>query len=162
MRYSFMTEAGTFTVVSKDFITLPTEMSPAELESCAPMERCPGSKFMPDDTRDKIEFSPDGEAAVYLFDHQAFTTAGRHDTLRDSPKAILIVEMVDDDQSMTVVDIAMDQARDDDDGRNEEALTPPSAVPEPATWLTMLSGFGLLGLALRRARRKRAKGREAL
>jgi hypothetical protein len=31
-------------------------------------------------------------------------------------------------------------------------LTISAAVPEPATWLTMLVGFGLAGAALRRSR----------
>jgi hypothetical protein len=31
-------------------------------------------------------------------------------------------------------------------------VTPPSAVPEPATWMTMLLGFGLIGWQLRRRR----------
>jgi hypothetical protein len=34
-------------------------------------------------------------------------------------------------------------------------VPPPSAVPEPATWLTMLLGFGLIGWQLRRRRVER-------
>jgi hypothetical protein len=30
------------------------------------------------------------------------------------------------------------------------AAVPPGDVPEPATWAMMLTGFGLIGLALRR------------
>ena len=33
-------------------------------------------------------------------------------------------------------------------------IQPPSAVPEPATWMTMLLGFGLVGWRLRRRRPK--------
>ena len=35
-------------------------------------------------------------------------------------------------------------------------LVNPSAVPEPATWAVMLAGFGGLGVAMRRSRRKLA------
>jgi hypothetical protein len=35
-------------------------------------------------------------------------------------------------------------------------LVSPSAVPEPATWAMMLAGFGGLGVAMRRSRRKLA------
>jgi hypothetical protein len=37
---------------------------------------------------------------------------------------------------------------------------PPSAVPEPATWATMIVGFGAVGLLLRMARRRARAGRE--
>jgi hypothetical protein len=33
-----------------------------------------------------------------------------------------------------------------------------AAVPEPATWLMMISGFGVLGMALRRRRRELRAG----
>jgi hypothetical protein len=33
-----------------------------------------------------------------------------------------------------------------------------AAVPEPATWLMMISGFGVLGMALRRRRRQLREG----
>ncbi|MFL6720674.1 MAG: PEPxxWA-CTERM sorting domain-containing protein [Sphingomonas sp.] len=36
-----------------------------------------------------------------------------------------------------------------------EPLAPPSAVPEPGTWATMLLGFGLMGWRLRRRRSAR-------
>jgi hypothetical protein len=35
------------------------------------------------------------------------------------------------------------------------ALTPPGAVPEPASWALMLTGFGLAGVAIRRQRARR-------
>jgi hypothetical protein len=35
------------------------------------------------------------------------------------------------------------------------------AIPEPATWATMLVGFGALGASMRRERRKRLEGRLA-
>ena len=37
----------------------------------------------------------------------------------------------------------------------ENALLNPSAVPEPSTWLMLLAGFGLIGSALRSARRQK-------
>lgn len=37
-----------------------------------------------------------------------------------------------------------------------EASATPGAVPEPASWAMMLGGFGLAGMSLRSARRKRA------
>lgn len=40
-------------------------------------------------------------------------------------------------------------------GDDEPPLTPP-VVPEPGTWATMLLGFGLTGLMIRRRRRKAA------
>lgn len=40
--------------------------------------------------------------------------------------------------------------------RTDPSPTLVPQVPEPATWLTMLAGFGLLGLALRRSRPARA------
>lgn len=38
----------------------------------------------------------------------------------------------------------------------DTTTTPPAAVPEPATWATMVGGFGLIGAALRGRRRGRA------
>ena len=35
----------------------------------------------------------------------------------------------------------------------EAVVNPPSAVPEPATWAMMITGFGLAGTALRRRNR---------
>lgn len=35
-------------------------------------------------------------------------------------------------------------------GENEGGSHPEGAVPEPATWMTMILGFGLIGFALRR------------
>ncbi len=35
---------------------------------------------------------------------------------------------------------------------NGGLLTPPPAVPEPASWALMLAGFGTLGMAMRRRR----------
>lgn len=36
--------------------------------------------------------------------------------------------------------------------QNDITLAPTSAVPEPATWMTMIAGFGLVGFVLRRSR----------
>lgn len=47
------------------------------------------------------------------------------------------------------------QAPPDIVGTNAFSIAAPGAVPEPGTWLTMLLGFGLVGFALRRARRPR-------
>lgn len=39
---------------------------------------------------------------------------------------------------------------------DEPPLTPIPAIPEPAVWLTMLAGFGIMGMALRAAGRRGA------
>ncbi len=38
--------------------------------------------------------------------------------------------------------------------RNGQVVTPPGAVPEPATWAMMIGGFGMIGASLRYRRRK--------
>jgi hypothetical protein len=43
-----------------------------------------------------------------------------------------------------------------------EPVTPPSAVPEPGTWATMLFGFGLMGWRVRAIRRPRAAQQKVL
>lgn len=147
VRYAFLTEAGSFTVRARDYIILPTEIAPAELESCAPSEACPGSTFLPERARDTIEFSPDGKQTRYLFRREAFTTPGRHDTIEDSPQAVLIVTIVADEEGVSLTQIVTEASigRAGDSG---SADVP--AVPEPGTWLMMVSGFGLIGTAVRR------------
>jgi hypothetical protein len=41
-----------------------------------------------------------------------------------------------------------------DDVNRAPSAVPSSIVPEPATWAMMIAGFGLLGVALRCARRR--------
>jgi hypothetical protein len=42
-------------------------------------------------------------------------------------------------------------------GNNAWSIFAPNAVPDPRTWLTMLLGFGLTGMAIRRERQLRAQ-----
>ncbi len=42
-----------------------------------------------------------------------------------------------------------------------DPIAPPGAIPEPTTWAIMIAGFGLVGSAIRRRRRKAASVRLA-
>lgn len=119
-----------FVFISPNFVSLPTNVTAAQLTSCTAIELgVPGTcdSILFDNTgADRISFFNTANSQQYFFSSGVFSTLGNH-------------------QSFTGI------------GLNGAQLTisTVAAVPEPDTWLLLIAGFFSVGCIQRRNQRRK-------
>jgi hypothetical protein len=127
--YSGVVEAPqSFSFVVDDYLSADTTIPLSAFTFCVPGEgTCVGAEFSVDDPFNNfpdlsvLNFQTDTSGTFYYFDEDAFTTNGVYTN----------TEVGFNLATLTVSGFA-------------------EAVPEPATWALMISGFGMVGAASRR------------
>lgn len=135
--YEFSGAAGSFSLTSAQYITADTTIAAGDLDSCSSTGPCLSILFDPQNAGqglyDRIGFRREAGGpgfwieSYHYFDLGAFGQNGTYASLLGINPATLRVSGTAD---------------------------PTGAVPEPATWAMLILGFGLVGGAMRSAKRR--------